>query len=109
MQSGTNRITARAVSKPPACTRIAKGRGVCGQAWSLGQTVLVDDVAAHPDHIACSSRARSEIVVPVRHRNGQIAGVLDVDSEQLAAFDRTDALWLERLCALIGERTALPL
>lgn len=92
---------------PPACTRIAKGRGVCGQAWAQAQTMLVADVSVHPDHIACSARSRSEIVVPLYRRNGEIAGVLDVDAESVGAFDATDAEWLQKLCAVLTE--TLPL
>lgn len=81
---------------PPACTRIAYGRGVCGQAWQQGQTLIVPNVHAHPDHIACSPHSQSEIVVPLRDPNG-IWGVLDIDADTLAAFDQTDAQYLETL------------
>src|SRR3984885_12979068 len=67
---------------PVACTRIAKGKGVCGAAWEQGKTLIVPDVDAFPGHIACSSLSRSEIVIPVYHHD-QIVGVLDVDSEEL--------------------------
>lgn len=82
---------------PVACTRIAFGKGVCGTAWQQGQTIRVDNVNAFPGHIACSSESQSEIVVPVI-RNGQVIAVLDVDSEHLAHFDETDAIYLEKLC-----------
>lgn len=85
---------------PLACTRIQKGRGVCGTAWAEGRTIIVPDVDAFPGHIACSSASRSEIVVPVR-KNGVVVGVIDIDSERLNAFDETDALWLERIAALM--------
>ena len=85
---------------PLACTRIQKGRGVCGTAWVEGRTIIVPDVEAFPGHIACSSASRSEIVVPIV-RNGAVVGVIDVDSERLNAFDETDALWLERIAALM--------
>lgn len=85
---------------PLACTRIQKGRGVCGTAWAEGRTIIVPDVDAFPGHIACSSASRSEIVVPVR-KNGVVVGVIDIDSEFLNAFDETDALWLERIAALM--------
>lgn len=80
-----------------ACTRIRKGRGVCGTAWEEGRTQLVPDVDAFPGHIACSSLSRSEIVVPLI-KEGIVWGVLDVDSEHLNFFDETDKLFLEELC-----------
>jgi L-methionine (R)-S-oxide reductase len=85
---------------PVACTRIKKGRGVCGGAREQGKTLLVEDVEKFPGHIACSSASKSEIVVPVYH-NGKILGVLDVDSELLAHFDETDQLYLEKIVGLI--------
>ena len=75
---------------PVACTRIKKGRGVCGSSWLRAQTLIVDDVEKFPGHIACSSASRSEIVVPIIIED-DVLGVLDVDSEQLAHFDETDA------------------
>lgn len=86
---------------PVACTRIAKGRGVCGTTWQRGHTIIVPDVEKFPGHIACSSASRSEIVVPVHSGNGIVA-VLDIDSEQLSTFDHTDQLWLERIVALLS-------
>ena len=86
---------------PMACTRIRKGRGVCGTAWAEDQTQLVPDVDLFPGHIACSSASRSEIVVPL-HRNGQIIGVLDIDSEHLSTFDQTDQKYLEQIATLLG-------
>ena len=85
---------------PLACLRIAYGRGVCGTAWKENRTIVVPDVEEFPGHIACSSESKSEIVVPL-HSNDDIAGVLDIDSEKLATFDNIDALWLERIVALI--------
>lgn len=81
------------------CLRIAFGRGVCGAAAASGQTQLVPDVDAFPGHIACDSRSKSEVVVPVRDPQGRLIAVLDVDSDQPAAFDETDAQWLERIVA----------
>jgi L-methionine (R)-S-oxide reductase len=75
---------------PVACTRIAKGKGVCGAAWEKAETVIVPDVDEFPGHIACSSASRSEIVLPV-FNNNNVVGVLDVDSENLAQFDEIDA------------------
>ena len=86
---------------PLACTRIRKGRGVCGTAWAQARTIVVPDVELFPGHIACSSASRSEVVVPII-KEGRVVGVLDVDSECLANFDETDALWLERVAALIS-------
>jgi L-methionine (R)-S-oxide reductase len=85
---------------PVACTRIAKGRGVCGAAWEQGKTLVVPDVDAFPGHIACRSLSRSEIVIPV-YRHGQVVGVLDVDSEDLDQFDQTDAQYLEQIVKLL--------
>ena len=86
---------------PMACTRIARGRGVCGSAWLEGQTQVVPDVEKFAGHIACSSASRSEIVVPVTDAVGRITGVLDIDSDRLAAFDDVDRLWLERLVRMV--------
>lgn len=85
---------------PVACTRIAKGKGVCGAAWEQAKTLIVPDVDAFPGHIACSSLSRSEIVLPAYH-GAEVAGVLDVDSELLDQFDETDALYLEQIIKLI--------
>lgn len=83
---------------PIACTRIKKGRGVCGTAWAKARTLVVPDVDAFPGHIACSSLSRSEIVVPLRNAEG-VWGVLDIDSEELNSFDETDARFLEEVCS----------
>lgn len=88
---------------PVACTRIARGRGVCGTAWQEDRTLVVPDVDAFPGHIACSSLSRSEIVVPLHDREGRVRGVLDIDSDRPAAFDATDAAWLEELCILLKD------
>ena len=85
---------------PLACTRIAKGKGVCGTAWQQRQTVIVPDVNAFPGHIACSSLSRSEIVVPVI-RQGEIIAVLDIDSEHLSTFDDTDRENLEKITSIL--------
>lgn len=86
---------------PIACTRINLGKGVCGTAWAEKRTQLVPDVDAFPGHIACSSASKSEIVVPVFNKSGEVAMVLDVDSDQLADFDLTDQQYLEQLAQLI--------
>ncbi len=79
------------------CLRIAYGRGVCGAAAESGQTQVVADVHAFPGHIACDSRSASEIVVPVFGKGGELIAVFDVDSAELAAFDETDAAWLQTI------------
>ena len=84
---------------PLACTRIRKGKGVCGTAWQEAKTQIVPDVDAFPGHIACSSLTRSEIVVPII-KNGEVVAVLDIDSEKLANFDEVDKENLEKLVAL---------
>jgi len=85
---------------PLACTRINKGKGVCGQAWEKQETLIVPDVNAYPGHIACSSQSNSEIVVPLI-QNGVVTGVLDVDSEYLNAFDEVDAHYLQRVVSIL--------
>lgn len=85
---------------PIACTRIKKGRGVCGTAWAKAETLIVPDVDAFPGHIACSSLSRSEIVVPlIRKDENEVWGVLDIDSENLNSFDEIDARFLEEVCS----------
>lgn len=81
---------------PVACTRIRKGKGVCGTSWEKAQTIIVPDVEAFPGHIACSSLSRSEIVVPLI-RNNEVLGVLDVDSAEPDQFDTTDQQYLEQI------------
>lgn len=89
---------------PIACTRIPFGKGVCGKAWQDNRTLIVEDVEQFPGHIACSSRARSEIVLPLRDRSGQVRGVLDIDAEVTGAFDETDA---RHLAVLVEALTPL--
>lgn len=86
---------------PVACTRIRKGRGVCGTSWDENRTVIVPNVHEFPGHIACSSLSNSEIVVPVFDECGNVTGVLDIDSRDFDTFDETDAEWLEKICRLI--------
>lgn len=83
-----------------ACYRIAKGRGVCGTAWEQSQTLLVPNVAQFPGHIACSSQSQSEIVIPILVQD-EVKGILDIDSDQLDAFDETDREYLEKVVHLI--------
>jgi GAF domain-containing protein len=85
---------------PVACTRIAKGKGVCGQAWQRASTIVVPDVDLFPGHIACSSLSRSEIVVPLLNHENKIMGVLDVDSEHLNYFSDIDKSYLEEICKI---------
>lgn len=85
---------------PVACTRIRKGRGVCGTSWAEAKTLIVPDVEKFPGHIACSSLSRSEIVVPVIRKN-EVVAVLDVDSVDLNEFDETDRRYLEEIVALV--------
>jgi GAF domain-containing protein len=86
---------------PVACYRIKHGRGVCGTAWAQNRTVVVPDVEQFPGHIACSSESRSEIVVPLHGRDGNVIGVLDIDSKELATFDDVDARWLEEIARVL--------
>lgn len=85
---------------PMACTRIRKGRGVCGTAWAEAQTQVVPDVDQFPGHIACSSASRSEIVVPI-FKEGEVIAVLDIDSAQLGTFDQTDGRYLEQIVKML--------
>jgi GAF domain-containing protein len=90
---------------PVACTRINKGRGVCGTSWAQAETLIVPDVEQFPGHIACSSLSKSEIVVPII-KNGEVVAVLDVDSDALNQFDETDKLYLEQIVDAIVWNTA---
>ena len=85
---------------PVACTRIKKGKGVCGTSWAQAKTLIVPDVEKFPGHIACSSLSKSEIVVPII-RDGEVIGVLDVDSDAYDQFDTTDQQYLEQIVSLI--------
>jgi len=89
---------------PLACTRIPFHKGVCGASYSQQKTLIVPDVDAFPGHIACSSASRSEIVLPVFHRNGSVAMVLDVDSDQLDDFNEVDAKCLGNVVRLIERK-----
>ena len=86
---------------PIACTRIQKGRGVCGTSWEKAETIVVENVDEFPGHIACSSFSKSEIVVPII-KNNNVIGVLDVDSDELATFDKIDEKHLTDLCHWLG-------
>ena len=86
---------------PVACTRIRKGKGVCGSSWSQAKTLIVPDVEKFPGHIACSSLSKSEIVVPVI-RNGEVVAVLDVDSDEFDQFNDTDRRYLEQIVDMVN-------
>lgn len=85
---------------PIACTRIRKGKGVCGTSWEKAQTVLVENVDEFPGHIACSSDSKSEIVLPAM-KDGEVALILDIDSDKLNDFDKTDQQYLEQLMKVV--------
>ncbi len=87
---------------PIACTRIQRGKGVCGTAWENAETIIVDNVDEFPGHIACSSDSKSEIVLPA-FKNGEVALILDVDSDQLADFDEVDKKYLSRLMKVVEQ------
>ncbi len=82
---------------PVACTRIHKGKGVCGASWERGEVIIVEDVDRFPGHIACSSLSKSEIVLPIYNSKKEIIGVLDVDSDEYACFDKTDEKYLSEI------------
>jgi L-methionine (R)-S-oxide reductase len=83
---------------PIACTRIKKGKGVCGAAWIKNETIVVANVDEFPGHIACSSASKSEIVIPIRNKQGDVVAVLDIDSDKLDDFKMDDQHQLEYLC-----------
>lgn len=88
---------------PIACTTIKFGRGVCGTAWKEKKIIVVDDVNKFPGHIACSSFSKSEIVVPIFYKNGDVFGVLDIDSEKYSNFDSIDEKYLKIISDMISE------
>ena len=87
-----------------ACFHIPYNKGVCGTSWAKKQTLVVPDVEAFPGHIACSSFSRSEIVVPLLCSDGNVWGVLDIDSKDLSTFDETDKKYLEDLASLLSKQ-----
>ena len=89
---------------PVACTRIRKGKGVCGTAWKKNETLIVPDVHKFKGHIACSSESNSEIVVPMI-RNAEVEAVLDIDSREFGCFDTIDKLYLEKVVDIIANNT----
>lgn len=88
---------------PVACYHIKKGRGVCGSSWEREETIVVPDVEEFPGHIACSSLSRSEIVVPMYSKEGDIVGVLDIDSPEIGTFDQVDKQYLEQLVSVLKD------
>ncbi len=88
---------------PVACYHIKKGRGVCGSSWEREETIVVPDVEEFPGHIACSSLSRSEIVVPMYSKAGDIVGVLDIDSPEIGTFDYIDKQYLEQLVSILKD------
>ena len=98
-----NELVLSVFQGPVACTRIAKGKGVCGTAWAEAKTQLVPNVHDFPGHIACSAISESEIVVPVFNSNNEVSLVLDIDSEKLNNFDEIDQKYLEQLCDYISK------
>jgi len=94
-------MTVNMYQGPVACQILEKDQGVCWAAFNRKSTVVVEDVHAFPGHIACDSRSNSEIVVPFKNQNGEVIGVLDVDSKEKAAFSEVDAHWLEQILELV--------
>lgn len=84
-----------------ACINLAQDTGICWAAINSKKTLVVDDVEAFPGHIACDSRSKSEIVIPLKNKEGEITGVMDVDSSSLNSFDEVDAEWLEKIVRLV--------
>ncbi len=94
-------MTVNSYQGPVACQILEKDKGVCWAAFNQKKTLVVEDVHSFPGHIACDSRSNSEIVVPLKNANGEIIGVLDIDSKEKASFSEVDALWLEKILELI--------
>jgi L-methionine (R)-S-oxide reductase len=94
-------LVVRTYQGPVACQVLERDRGVCWAAIIRNESVVVEDVHLFPGHIACDSRSNSEIVIPLRRLNGEIIGVLDVDSKEKGSFDEADREWLERIAGLI--------
>ena len=96
----SNQLVLGPFQGPVACTRIPKGKGVCGSSWSDKKTLIVPDVNKFPGHIACNEASKSEIVIPLLY-NEEVIGVLDIDSTELDSFDEVDKEWLEKLCTCL--------
>ena len=93
-------MTVQMYQGPVACQILEKNKGVCWAAFNQQKSVIVNDVHEFPNHIACDSRSKSEIVIPFKNNNNQIIGVLDIDSAEIASFSETDAKWLEKILEL---------
>ncbi len=100
VDTSKNQLVLGPFQGPVACTRIGFGKGVCGKAWESKETIIVDDVDEFPGHIACSSLSKSEIVVP-HISQGSVDLILDVDSDEIGTFDKTDALYLEKILSML--------
>jgi L-methionine (R)-S-oxide reductase len=94
-------MTVNSYQGPVACQILEKNKGVCWAAFNKKETVVVEDVHSFPNHIACDSRSNSEIVVPLKNSEGEIIGVLDIDSSQKSSFSEVDANWLEKILELV--------
>ena len=94
-------LTVKCYQGPLACQVLAKNKGVCWTAINEKRSIIVPDVEKFPGHIACDSRSKSEIVVPVKDENGEISGVLDIDSDKLDSYTDTDRIALEKIVKLI--------
>ncbi len=94
-------LIVRCYQGPLACQVLEKNKGVCWAAINRGESMVVYDVHLFPGHIACDSRSTSEIVVPLRNKQGEITGVLDIDSKEKGSFDETDRVWLEKIAELL--------
>jgi GAF domain-containing protein len=101
MLTPDNRLVVRTYQGPVACMELARNTGVCWTGINRQKSIVVPNVHEFPGHIACDARSKSEIVVPVKDRHGNVVGVLDVDSDKLNTFDDTDATELEKIVALI--------
>ncbi|MDX9883939.1 MAG: GAF domain-containing protein [Prolixibacteraceae bacterium] len=97
-------LTVEMYQGPVACQVLSKDKGVCWAAINQQKSLVVENVEEFPGHIACDSRSKSEIVVPLRNASGHITGVLDVDSKELASFDEVDAEWLEKILGLLDNK-----
>ncbi|MFW5832107.1 MAG: GAF domain-containing protein [Prolixibacteraceae bacterium] len=95
-------MTVNIYQGPVACQILEKDKGVCWAAFNQKETIIVEDVHRFPGHIACDTRSNSEIVVPLKNREGEFIGVLDVDSSEKSAFNQTDAKWLEKILELVN-------
>jgi L-methionine (R)-S-oxide reductase len=99
-----NQLVLAPFQGPVACTRIPLGKGVCGTSWKNKEVIIVDDVDTFPGHIACSSLSKSEIVLPIYNSKKEIIGVLDIDSDEYATFDKTDELYLNQIIKFIEQQ-----